>query len=202
MRSIVRASKRGFTLIELMIVVAIVGILAVLAIYGVRKYLANAKTAEARNCSVRWRKDQATEFEKESMAGDRPPGRKLGGDLALALRIATERPVPAAMTCVKGKKYQSNRAKADWNVGPSRRRTRASRASSSRWMRRSTTCTASRRPAPARPGDTCTRVAQRRPERRRRELLDLLARRRGQRRHRLQRRAEHHRDDARGVILV
>ena len=43
------SSVEGFTLIELMIVVAIVGILAVLAVYGVRKYVSNAKTAEARN---------------------------------------------------------------------------------------------------------------------------------------------------------
>ena len=40
--------KGGFTLVELMIVVAIVGVLAVLAVYGVRKYIANAKTAEAK----------------------------------------------------------------------------------------------------------------------------------------------------------
>ena len=44
-----RGKNKGFTLIELMVVVAIVGVLAVLAIVGVRRYLSHSKSAEARN---------------------------------------------------------------------------------------------------------------------------------------------------------
>jgi prepilin-type N-terminal cleavage/methylation domain-containing protein len=43
----VELDERGFTLVELMTVVAIIGVLATLSTYGVRKYLLHAKKAEA-----------------------------------------------------------------------------------------------------------------------------------------------------------
>jgi prepilin-type N-terminal cleavage/methylation domain-containing protein len=43
----VRRSARGFTLVELMVVVAIVGVLATVGVYAVRKYVLAAKTSEA-----------------------------------------------------------------------------------------------------------------------------------------------------------
>ncbi len=104
---------RGFTLIELMIVVAIVGILAVLAVYGVRKYLAHTKTAEARNGLGRMAQASVAVYEQEHMSGTVLPQGQ-GASLSRALCQSASAPVPAALTQVQGRKYQSSTA--DWNA--------------------------------------------------------------------------------------
>jgi type IV pilus assembly protein PilA len=103
--------NRGFTLVELMIVVAIVGILAALAIYGVTRYMKNAKTAEARNSVGQMAKDAAAAFSREKM----PPGVVSAGTsaaLSNTLCSSASATVPSTQTLIAGAKYQSS--PAEW----------------------------------------------------------------------------------------
>ena len=104
--------KGGFTLVELMIVVAIVGVLAVLAVYGVRKYIANAKTAEAKNSLGQIGKDAVTAYEGERMKADILSA---GSSSAVVRKICppASTPVPATKDSIKGAKYQA--AKTEWS---------------------------------------------------------------------------------------
>ncbi|HXK18290.1 MAG TPA: type II secretion system protein [Polyangiaceae bacterium] len=114
--------NRGFTLVELMIVVAIVGILAALAIYGVRKYMANAKSAEARNSIGQMGKDAITAYFKEGMEATVI---KLSGSTSVVNQLCDGTAVAAVPGgtdinqasmpgSLKGKKYQSS--PLDWNT--------------------------------------------------------------------------------------
>jgi type IV pilus assembly protein PilA len=70
MRAFTRHGKRGFTLVELMIVVAIIGVLAALAIYGVRRYLATTKTAEAKNTIGAISRAATAAYERETYSNE------------------------------------------------------------------------------------------------------------------------------------
>jgi type IV pilus assembly protein PilA len=112
MKRSVRNRLRGFTLIELMIVVAIIGILAVLAIYGVSRYLKSAKTAEAGNNVGHLGKNAAEAYSREKMSGTyQAPGSTIAGSQSLCATAAAA--VPA--TIPKAAKYVSG--PSDWTAG-------------------------------------------------------------------------------------
>jgi type IV pilus assembly protein PilA len=95
-----------------MIVVAIIGVLAALAIYGVRKYLTNAKSAEARTAVGRMAKDAQVAYEREKMDSAIV---KITESVSIAHELCTAgAPIPAALASVANQKYQSS--PAEWNA--------------------------------------------------------------------------------------
>jgi type IV pilus assembly protein PilA len=109
--NLAKKTKEGFTLVELMIVVAIVGVLAVLAVYGVRKYLANAKTAEARNSLGQLAKDAATAVEREKGT----TALVAVGSNSTLMRSFCDSSTEVPGAAPTAQKYQSS--KTDWSAG-------------------------------------------------------------------------------------
>jgi type IV pilus assembly protein PilA len=108
------AQNAGFTLVELMMVVVIIGVLAVLATNGVRNYIANAKSAEARNALGQMTKDAVTAYARDSISSTVLAKGTLSNGAAKLCQSASAS-VPATIATVTGgHKYQS--MASDWNT--------------------------------------------------------------------------------------
>jgi type IV pilus assembly protein PilA len=100
-------------IVVLALSVPVIGIMAALGIYGVRKYLAAAKTAEAKNNIGFITRQAVAAYERESLANELIPS---GGATATHRLCKSATPVPH--TVPQAMKYQPSSAPgADFNAG-------------------------------------------------------------------------------------
>lgn len=96
------------------IVVAMVGTLAVLAIFGVRKYIGASKQAEVKNSLGQIAKAAVVAYERERPAEGSPER----AFVERRLCASASRPVPLDPSQIRGRKYMSSRD--DWDVDKER----------------------------------------------------------------------------------
>lgn len=111
--------RRGFTLVELMIVIAIIGVLAALAIYGVRTYLATARTTEAKAGVGAISQLAAGVYERESAKAELI-GAQAGGVSSPATNYLCDSAIVVPAAVPPGNKYQPGNAPGtDFHSGDS-----------------------------------------------------------------------------------
>jgi len=94
--------------------ILLIGVMAVLAIAGTRKYLSAAKSAEATNTIGEIAIDTTQAYERESFTGTLKAGAAVGSDHVLC--ASASHPVPASIHQVAAKKYMSS--PLDWTSDP------------------------------------------------------------------------------------